>query len=479
MPRKLRVEYRTKASFRREYAQNIAKGGIFVPTRQPVELREHVELELVLAFADESIALPGEVVHCVPPEMASSGAEPGVALQFLMDGEELRGKLQAWTGPVATDVDEREQETGRRVAPRFRAHVPARVELDGEVVDAWTRNISRSGALIALPDDPPPLGRRLKIQIRLPGGRDQMKVAGQVTRHLRTSALDCVGVQFQVPEARMVDVDAFVGRVRAVEHTRRLGGINGPIADLGIRGVLAMFGASTPEGMLTLLREDLEGYILMDHGQLRAQLGLLKGRPALEAMLDWSEGSFAFEGQVDETLIAGETIPLGEVVDVPAGAGAGSRAGAAPATDPGDDDLVLMDIDDVDPPGEPDPDPEWEPEWDDVDETPASAAPPPRDDGFVPDDDHSLGEFVIDDEEADAIEARLQMDTAPIVTPDAHLVAVEGMDRSSLGTVEEAILDLAAVGMTVAKAVEIIPEPDEQVYAAIEKLVDDGFLDLE
>lgn len=464
MPRKLRVEFRTKASFRQEYAQNIAKGGIFVPSRHGIELREHVELELVLAFADQSIVLPCEVVHCIPPEMASSGAQPGVALQFLMEGEELRAKLQAWSGPVATDVDERVQETGRRVAPRFRAHVPARLEVDGARIDAWTRNISRSGALIALPGEPPPVGHRLKVQIRLPGGRDQMKVAGQVTRHLVTPALGCIGVQFQVPEARFADVEVFVDRVRAVEHSRRLGGINGPIADLGIRSVLGMFAGSTPQGMLTLSQGDHEGYILMENGLLRAQLGLLKGREALEALLDWRDGSFAFEGQVDETLVAGDTIPVAEVVDVQNGG-----AGAGPG-EPDPENLVLMDIDESG----------WDPEWgEDGDDGLGSAAPAPRDDGFVPDDDHSLGEFVIDDEEADAFEERLQVETAPMVSPGASLVVVPGTDRSSLSKTAEAILDLAAVGMTVAKAVEIIPEPDDQVYNAIERLVDEGFLTLD
>ena len=46
MPRKLRVEYRTEDSFRREYAQNIAKGGLFIPTKHELEVREPVEVEL-------------------------------------------------------------------------------------------------------------------------------------------------------------------------------------------------------------------------------------------------------------------------------------------------------------------------------------------------------------------------------------------------------------------------------------------------
>ena len=313
VPRKLRVEYRTRESFRAEYVQNISKGGVFVPTRQVVELRSRVELELALAFSDQSVVLPGEVVHCIPPEMAESGAQPGVAIQFLLDGDELRGKLDGFSGPVATAVDEREQGTGRRVAPRWRAHVPVELEVDGETIAAHTRNVSVSGALVELPGEAPAVGKKLKLRIQLPGGRDQMKVAARVARQLDAGGVACIGVELQVPEARRDDVGAFMERVRAVEHTRRLGGIGGPIADLGIRSVLVMFGGNTPEGMLTLTRGDEEGTILIDHGQLRAQLGMSSGREALDEMLSWTEGSFAFEGQVDETLIAGEEIPVAEL----------------------------------------------------------------------------------------------------------------------------------------------------------------------
>ena len=50
MPRKLRVEFQTAASFEREYTQNISKGGIFIPMCHEVEMREIVEIELALVF---------------------------------------------------------------------------------------------------------------------------------------------------------------------------------------------------------------------------------------------------------------------------------------------------------------------------------------------------------------------------------------------------------------------------------------------
>jgi len=497
VPRKLRVAYQSEDAFRREFAQNISKGGIFVPSRHQIEMRERIELELSLTFADRSVILPGEVVHCIPPEMAQSGAQPGVAIQFLMSVDELRAKLDGFSAPAPSPVDEQQLGTGRRVAPRSRAHVPADLEIDGEWVEGHTRNVSTSGVLIALPGDPPPLGRRLKVRIRLPAARDQMKVPGQVARHLDASGVSCVGIQFQVPEAREPDVAAFMERVRAVEHARRLGGINGPIADLGIRSVLVMFGTTAPEGMLTLSRGEEEGYILIERGMLRAEVGLLHGREALEELLSWHEGSFAFEGQADDALVTGEGIPVSELAGE-AGPAASDGDWDSEVEAPADDEeLVLMDLEDLESPVPPQPESEGAIDLDaeelrseqseaegfqlgadalELNEgAPETAA---QRDGFVPDGDHSLGEFVLDDEEADEIEARLQVDAAS-VDPDATLVATGEGDRSDLGKTEEALLDLAAVGMTVAKAVEIIPEPDDQIYAALQTLLVEGFLTLD
>ena len=78
-PRQLRIEYATEEAFREEYASNIANGGIFVSTKTPFCVRDPVRVEITLGFCGESIALDGEVVHCVPLELAETGATPGVA----------------------------------------------------------------------------------------------------------------------------------------------------------------------------------------------------------------------------------------------------------------------------------------------------------------------------------------------------------------------------------------------------------------
>ena len=93
--RTLRVRFEGADAFQQEYAANLIHGGVFVPTDEAVELREHVAVELVLAFSGDRVTMTGEVVHQVAPEMAKMGATPGVAVQFDGSGEAIRKQLAA------------------------------------------------------------------------------------------------------------------------------------------------------------------------------------------------------------------------------------------------------------------------------------------------------------------------------------------------------------------------------------------------
>jgi Tfp pilus assembly protein PilZ len=98
--RALVLRFATADVFRLEYARNIVKGGAFIPTQQRLELRETVHVALEFAYRDESVILDAEVVHVIGPELARAGAVPGVAVQFLMPVAELRRQL----GPLAEEL---------------------------------------------------------------------------------------------------------------------------------------------------------------------------------------------------------------------------------------------------------------------------------------------------------------------------------------------------------------------------------------
>jgi hypothetical protein len=48
----------------------------------------------------------------------------------------------------------------------------------------------------------------------------------------------------------------------------------------------------------------------------------------------------------------------------------------------------------------------------------------------------------------------------------------------TLTKVEEALLDLASAGFTVQRALEVIPEPDAEIFRALRSLVDGEMLEL-
>ena len=85
MSRRLHVRFESAEEFGRELARNIAKGGVFVPGASGLELREVVEVELALDFAGVRRCLEAEVVHVVP------GA--GAALQLLRPAADVREEL--------------------------------------------------------------------------------------------------------------------------------------------------------------------------------------------------------------------------------------------------------------------------------------------------------------------------------------------------------------------------------------------------
>ena len=104
----------------------------------------------------------------------------------------------------------------------------------------------------------------------------------------------------------------------------------------------------------------------------------------------------------------------------------------------------------------------------------------PIDNVFQVDGEGGLGDFLFEDDqdEVPAEESEpLQVDVSR-VSPEDMLCATGGADRGDLSKIEEAVLDLAEVGMTVAKAAEIIPESDEEIYTAVRSLLAEGLLTL-
>ena len=129
--RTLQMRFDTPAALRAEFERNISNRGIFVATEAEFEIRQSVEVEIVLVYAmapADPVVLRGEIVHRLAPEMARSGGRAGVAVQFEESVAELRARFEPLLGDEPlSDPDADQAGARRRSARRTAVRVPVRV----------------------------------------------------------------------------------------------------------------------------------------------------------------------------------------------------------------------------------------------------------------------------------------------------------------------------------------------------------------
>ena len=166
--RSLAVSFESTEDFQREYASNIAKGGIFVAGEESIPVREAVQVTVEMAWTGESLSLQGEVVHAIPVDLATAGATPGVAVQFNTPVSELRELFAPFIADVPSPQDE-EHGLRRHGAPRSKARVRARVRCPGyEDIEGRTRNLSSSGVLVSVSGGGIAVGEPVQVFITNP-----------------------------------------------------------------------------------------------------------------------------------------------------------------------------------------------------------------------------------------------------------------------------------------------------------------------
>ena len=310
----LAVVFEDFEGFKKEYYENLTKGGLFVPTQNPLELRTRIAVGIDLAFCREAIVLEGEVVHCVPPELATAGAVPGVAVQFDQTAAELTEIFENLIGPLSDSAEEQESEpdssaTGRnrRGAAREVVRVGARVcNSRGEQLQGMTRNLSSSGLLFSVEGDSLPIGEQVVVTLTNSKTGESLDIPSEVKRQVKDEAGDvpALGIQFSPDKQSQEKTKAFLRRLRDMDHTRRLGGISGEIEELGMAGLLQSFGVSTHEGTLTVINGSQEGYIAFSQGALVAtRSGKVTGKKALVRLLRWTTGQFEFHSLIDNQIV--------------------------------------------------------------------------------------------------------------------------------------------------------------------------------
>jgi Tfp pilus assembly protein PilZ len=315
------VEYKNREKFRDEFVDNIARGGLFIPTSSAIELRSIVDISVALSYCDEQIQLRGEVVHCIPEVLRSESVTPGVAVQIDLSSQEIYERFGPFLNieevePVkcAGESQSESDMRDRRDSPRHPARIQARLCLaSGEELQGFTRNLSATGILFSVMGDAPEIGTHLSVGLLNPVSLEAIEIQSRVARHVEGEAGDipAIGVRFCPDASDIEGTNAFLEHLGASEHSRRLGGISGDLAELSIASLVQSFCLSTASGTITLMRGQDEGFIAFEETMLVAcRVGRVGGLKALARMLAWQDGHFEFHARIEPELIRDEPILL-------------------------------------------------------------------------------------------------------------------------------------------------------------------------
>lgn len=398
--RSLRIDFDSEAAFRAEYISNISNGGVFIETNAGFGVRDAVRIDLALRWCDQSISLDGEVVRVDSPEQVHAGSPVGVAVQFSLHPSDLRERLEPVLARMASE-DGSACGPGHRIAQRAPVRVPVLIRArGGREIEGRSRDLSTSGTLVAIEGESVPVGDVVELAIANPTSHTELEVRATVVRQVQRPGIGvALGVHFEVPPSDAEAVLGFLRELQLAEDSWRLGGISGPVAEIGIENVLQMFGTCSQQGTLLLANGDDEAVVVFERGMLcGVQLGEAFGRKALARVLAWRTGTFEFTAKASPASYRGDPVPLDAAI-----------LGA----------LRLLDESRRTAPG---------------------AFPPA---------------------------ARLRVDREKLAAAACEL-----------SQAEEAILDLAAVGMSLGKVIDAIPEPDEEIRQLLARLVERGLIAL-
>jgi Tfp pilus assembly protein PilZ len=307
----IQMRFESPAALRDEFEKNISNRGIFIASEESFQVRAAIDVEVVLTYVDDSevaISLRGEVVHCIPVEMAASGAVPGIAVQFDDSAKDLADAFEPLLGQAPAPIPEKERKgPQRRGSKRGAVRVPVRImPAMSPPFEATSRDLSGTGVLLSMKNTPLPIGEIVRTGLWHPSGDPSVEIDGQVVREVRNKSgqIAAVAIAFdriQAADQRVVEV---IDALRQAGHRSRLGGISGSIVDLGLASLLQMLGSSATQGTIVVERDGAQGWIAFADGQfLGAELGLISGQAALAVMLDWGDGRFQFEATADKKLI--------------------------------------------------------------------------------------------------------------------------------------------------------------------------------
>jgi Tfp pilus assembly protein PilZ len=288
------LRFDSEDAFRREFAENLAIGAVFVPTTDSYEVGQPVEIRLVLAFCDSELTLPGEIVASVASPVAELGAGAAGASVRLADSQkELRRTLSESTGldlsPKAPPGRPR-----RRTIERSDTDADIVISTDAESIAGNTANLSYAGVLALIPMKRLAVGSEVRVHLSTPMVELELTVDGKVVHVQRCDGgVNAHGIQLHYPAERIDEVMAFIEFLQSFDRARRLATVAGDLDESGLASTLEMFVNTAPGGTLVVQRGDETGKIVFSENFiLHCSVGMVSGVKALARLARWTSGRF-------------------------------------------------------------------------------------------------------------------------------------------------------------------------------------------
>jgi hypothetical protein len=313
MVTKLVVPYGSREAFERDFHDHIEHGALFVPTFDVLEPRDRVRVVLDLQFCGSSVALEAEVVSSV-----GSDVDTGVSVQFMVPIDEIRRRVSESSGvesDAAAIPTENLGDSPRH--PRTKGSVVTEITAGARILTTHTRNLSRSGALLAVDGGSLPVGSEVEVTLIHPRTGEPLAVHGSVVRHDRREGHPPgIAIQFGSNPEADDDMNRGLEDIRSAAHASNLGGFSGTIAGLALANLLQMLSSCGDHGTLELTGTDaLEARLLFQHGGLRhAEFGRATGIKAVSRILLWGDGGFQFQPSVAAGEPADAPLPMDRVL---------------------------------------------------------------------------------------------------------------------------------------------------------------------
>ena len=96
VPTQILIKYRNADHFFTDYIQNISRGGIFVPTHQPLPKDTRLQITFSLPDCDASITTHGIVVHSLQSNPENGASPSGMGIQFQALSEAQQQLIDAY-----------------------------------------------------------------------------------------------------------------------------------------------------------------------------------------------------------------------------------------------------------------------------------------------------------------------------------------------------------------------------------------------